>query len=259
MAWYDGVIGSAAGDLNNILATDLVLNANWHVEDAGAGADIGVYHCLDAANNVDFILWVDDDQANYAEIALWEGWDSGTHTGTGVSLYSDGTYVPRIRKIAGGYGLSVRDHCFVFVSTQSGFGNYVGETIRADDSFSMPIIISHDSAAAIGTMNPLGFYGGGATKAYWRCMRDHASIQRFVFPHCLSATSTHVIKDFNGNYWLTEWPVYFQTINRLLGFLEGVMYFYNGPNDLVNNDLVDVAGQDWLAVVSTYYNLVEKA
>jgi hypothetical protein len=174
------------------------------------------------------------------------------HVGTGASLYSDGTYVPRIRKIAGGYGLSVRDHRFVFVSTQSGYANYVGETIRADDSFSMPIIISHDSAAVIGTMNPLGFYGGGATKAYWRCMRDHANVQRFIYPGVYGAAVTYIIKDFNGNYWLTEWPIYLATINRLLGFLEGVMYFYDDANDLANNDLVDVAA-------TASCDLIEKA
>ncbi len=250
MSWYDDILTAAAGQLKAILDAKLPLNSHWHIEDAGAGANIGVYHCLDAAENVDFIVVISDNQADYASVALWAGWDSGTHTGTGASWSSATEYT--INKIAGAYGLSVLDHRFIYVTKEPAQVDffYVGQPLRFDVTKDMPMMIARDTATSGYGAGIAGPIAGGR---YWLALRDEDGAKRSVAPTWYQTDSN---KGFacaltsDGRYLIRETPVWNLTSLKLIGLLEGVCGL--GAVDycgLANLDTVtDEDANVWLAL-----------
>jgi hypothetical protein len=72
MPKYTGSVSSSAGGLITVFDTELVKHENWSIYDASAGTNAKVYRCYDEALGVEWYLWVDDNQANYAKIRVWE-------------------------------------------------------------------------------------------------------------------------------------------------------------------------------------------
>jgi len=250
MAWYDGTLTAAAGQLKAILDAKLVLNAFWHIEDAAAGANIGVYHNYDPDNNVDYMVVISDNQADYASVALWAGWDSGAHAGTGASWLSATEYT--INKTAGAYGLSVLDHRFIYVTkepTRVDF-YYVGQPLRFDVTKDMPMMTARDTATSefgCGTAGP------AASSRYWLALRDEDGAKRSVAPtwyYSDSAKASPFALTSDGRYLIRETPVWNLTSLKLIGLLEGVCGL--GVSDyqgLANLDTVtDEDANVWLAL-----------
>ena len=253
MSWYDGTLTAAAGQLKAILDEKLPLNDFWHIEDAGAGENIGVYHNYDPDNNVDYIVLISDNQADYASLALWAGWDSGAHAGTGASWSSATEYT--IRKTAGAYGLSVLDHRFVFANKETKLGYYVGQLLRFDVTKNMPCMTVGDST---GDNNPVG-RGPYATYVYWLCLADEVGVGRTVAPLGYSASESYFGNAYcltsDGRYFLRETAVVNRTSLKLLGLLEGVALIGGDAQGLANLDTVtDENAAEWLALVPATIN-----
>lgn len=275
MAWHEGTMTRAVGELKAILDAKLPLNAYWHIEDAAAGANIGVYHNLDAARNSNFILVVKDNQINFATVELWQGWDSVTHVGTGQSLTlaSGGVTTLYIVKSLAGYALRVKDHNFIFCDMNRYFANYIGQLKRYDESKNMPILICHNSFSAAPVRNPLGSRNydiGSTASSSWRCLFDEAGNVRTVFPKAdelptsessVTASDGIVIRTIGGTILIEETPVFNFTTGLLLGALDGVCYtgITTDAMSLPNMDTVTISGVVWVMIKGgTYGSLVEK-
>lgn len=248
MSWYSGTIANTAGSIKAVLDTDLVLNSNWHIEDASAGTNIGVYHNYDAANNVDYIVVARDDQADYCTVELWEGWDSGTHTGTGVGLTVAGSYTFRIRKAEAGYGLSVFDHRFVWCHTGSFYMYYIGMPTRFDATKNTPILIVHTSyGGTTYSYNPCGHVDAYSSGLAWRGLLDtNRTAGPIIYPLGMSASAMQISWiTSTGDYYLLEHPVYQSTTNHLIGLLTGVAYGGYYMSGLANGDMITIAGTTW--------------
>ena len=70
----------AAGQAISLIDAWVTDQDGWSIFDA-IDDQHKVYLCDGGAT--DFYLYVDDDQSGYSELKVWEGWNSGDHTGTG--------------------------------------------------------------------------------------------------------------------------------------------------------------------------------
>jgi hypothetical protein len=257
MAWYEGTMSQAIGALLTVLSEKLPLNSKWSIYDNAAGTNVKVYRNYDAAANVDYYVRVADNQTTYAIIQVWQGWNAVTHVGTGQSLTTIGGYTMRIWKWAGGYGLSVKDHRFVYVDTAMYKGTYVGQLSRYDTTKNMPVYIGHLEDAYAN--NPLG----GPDDNYsigWRCLFDEGGTVRVLWPYGMGSSYMKP-KTIAGNYIVFECPVFGDGSYLLMGALNGVAYYYQfGWGYPLNGDIVTLNGIDWMFIGSAnnYWSLVRK-
>ncbi len=255
MAYYEGSMSSGAGGLKAILDEYLPDNQYWHIEDANAGDNIGVYHCDDSARNSDFIVVVKDNQADYANIEIWEAWDSENHQGVGCGLTNAGGNLLYVRK-SSSYLLRVRDHHFVFINKNLAYGYYIGLPRRINDTQNIPIVIVNSGSAA--TDNPLGTGINNNIANYyvaWRFLDIDNAIVRILRPALNTSDSSEgsgYVPSFNcksvdGKVRMIEYPVMNHTTRAYLGELEGVCII--GKADpgysLANEQTVDVSGTIW--------------
>jgi len=256
MAWNEGNLTNAAGAIISILDTYLVANSYWSVHDASAGTNAKVYRNNKAGENSDFYVYVGDNQVDYTQFVLWEGWDAGTHTGSGDSITG------YLKKSTGGWGMSVLDLRFIFVNKQDGHAIYIGQTRRHDTTKDMPIIIA--GADDIPNYNPLGSTPK-STEVLMRALRDKEGIERDIWLFGIDGDSVSAAytrkynRTTNGKFWLLEDPVIETNNYEQLGFLEGACCpCYNRDNKLglTNGDIVtDDNNVEWLVVQdsSTYF------
>jgi len=249
MAWNEGNLTNASGAIISILDTYLVANSYWSVHDASAGTNAKVYRNNKAGENSDFYVYVGDDQTNYTQFVLWEGWDAGTHTGSGNSVTG------YLKKSTGGWGISVLDLRFIFVNKQDGYAIYIGQTRRFDTTKDMPIMIAN--ADSTPSYNPLG---GSPIQVdiRMRTLRDKEGVVRDVHlfgidDYSSSAAETWKFnKTTNGKYWILEDPVIDRNSKEMLGFLEGAMDLTNNsgnPLGIGNGDIItDDNNVEWLVV-----------
>jgi len=241
MAWNEGTMSQSAGVLLSVLDTYLVANDYWSVYDASAGTNAKVYRNYDASANVDYYVKVDDNYANYAKIELWEGWDSGSHLGTGNSLTSD-LY---IIKPNGGYGIAVSDHRFIFVKLTAGQASYVGQLRRFDASKNMPTAIVNNATST--PSNPLGYYNY-IGHAKWVCLFDETgSVGREIYPRSGNANRQELVT-IASTVILFETLVINNITYRVMGQLEGVCRYYTASGGLTNGQTVSLNGYEWLVV-----------
>ena len=243
MAWYEGTMTKVNGALLAILDVKLPLNAKWTIYDSAAGTNCKVYRNYDAAANVDYYVKVNDNYTDYAEIELWQGWNAVTHVGVGQSLTLINGNTMKIYKEAGGCGLAVSDHRFVWVDFVCYNGTYIGQLSRYDTAKNMPIFLGALNPPG---QNPLGFYGDGWTVGWW-CLFDEGGASREIFPYSKDAYSTP--KTIAGNYIVFEHPVYNSVTYLLMGALTGVAHYsaFAGPTP-TNNDIVTLNGVDWVFI-----------
>jgi hypothetical protein len=256
MAWHTGTMTPAAGEIITLFDSALVANDNWSIYDGSAGANKKVYRCTDGGV-VDFYVSVDDNQADYAIIELWEGWDDGAHTGTGDSRTTINTWEMRIYKPTGGYAISVRDLCFVFVNTDAYLANYVGQLDRFDTTKDMPIFIG---ATKSETKNPIGFYNLGDSVG-WACLWDEGGTSRTLTPDLDTDTTGTYIKTTSGTIAANPISIRNSSTDLLMGTLYGcASRTYDEDNGLTSGETISINGVDWLVVGGGgYYCLVEKA
>lgn len=262
MAWYEGTMTTdGAGKLIAVLDAKLPINPRWSIFDAAAGVNCKVYRNYDAGGNVDYYLKVDDNYAGYAIVELWEGWNAGTHEGVGSSYTIRGSNTLRIFKAAGGWGLSVRDHRFIFCEFSSYSAFYIGQLKRFDLTKNMPCIICQDAGGT--SYNPLGKWDWTtAVWTVWRSLFDElGNVGREIRPNFIYTSTLPVfhIKTIAGTFLITEHPVYNAITGNLMGVLEGACWMLVNSDGLSSGDIVSVAGIDWIFMSKGNANcLVEK-
>lgn len=258
MAYTSGAMTAAAGQLVGILDANLVLNACWTLYDDTPTANEHVYECDDGTHV--FYVYVLDNQADYATIELWEGWNAGGHAGTGQSLtVSPGiAETLRIKKTIGGYGLAYNDNRFQFLNFGLYAHYYLGQFTRFDMTKNMPCFIGHTSGVAAGaTKNPMGWYC--ATSGVWAVLFDHAGNVAKIYPTG-SVVTDYYIKAHDGTCIVQETPIYQTTTTNLLGILDGAMHLATQASSLANGDTVTVGGVPWvLCGYGSVYSLCEEA
>jgi hypothetical protein len=260
MAWYEGTMTTnGAGELLTVLDAKLPLNSRWSIYDAAAGTNCKVYRNYDGGTNVDYYVKVDDNYAGYAIIELWEGWNAGTHTGIGNSYTTYNANTLRFFKAAGGWGLSVRDHRFIFCEFSAYSSCYVGQLKRFDLTKNMPCIICHGSNLV--SYNPLGSFQA-INRCVWSSLFDElGNIGREIRPNFLSSSVIPIfhIKTIAGTFLITEHPVFNAVTGNLMGVIEGTCWMHINPDGLSNGDIVSIAGIDWIFMgKGSTYCLIEK-
>jgi len=257
MAWNEGTMGNQPGDLLAILDSYLVANDYWSVYDASAGTNTKVYRNYDASANVDYYVKVSDNNVGFATIELWEGWDSGSHSGTGNSLTTINSSNMYIRKPSGGYGIAVSDHRFIFVALSSGYAYYIGQLMRFDTSKNMPIAIV--ATASSSTYSPLAYFNSG-NAAGWACLFDElGNVGSILYPR--EHNSAHQsLMTIASTVLIFETVVVNDSTKKAMGQIEGVCRYYNQANGLANGQTVSLDGYEWLVVDDgTYGCLIKKA
>jgi hypothetical protein len=250
MAWYEGTLTQAAGDLIAILDAKLPLNGYWSIFDASAGVNCKVYRNYKSADYNDYYVKVDDNYANYAIVELWEGWNGVGHAGVGNSLATIGGLAMRINKKNGGYAISVLDNRFVYVDTYDYIGTYIGQLNRFDATKNMPIYIGELTGAQ--KYNVLGAYNFGSSNGGWACLFDEGGTSRVLNPYGYSSAYLYM-KTISGQFVILETLVYNNTTYLLLGQLEGVTTHGTGPSSFLSNgDVVTKSGVDWLVCGGGY-------
>ncbi len=243
MAWYEGNMSTDAGALKNLFDQKLPLNSKWHIEDSNAGTNIGVYHNLDTANNVDYILVCKDNQTTYTTLELWEAWDSVNHVGVGDSLTTIPGSSYTIRLLKGtNYGLSVKDHRIVFCDSTGG-AVYIGQLKRIDTTKNMPCLIAYSSSSQ--TYNPLGHLHA-ASYTCWALLYEHLGNVGVVINPFGEGSAARFVRTINNDVMIFETPVHIDSTERVCGWLDGVMQLYTTSQGFVEGDLVYVGDIAWL-------------
>jgi len=167
MAWTSDTHDASAGKFIDVLDTLLVaLHSTWSVYDSGFATNEKVYRCYDPAADpvVDFYLHVKDNQADYAEVLMYDSWDNVGHsyahdTNLKVIYGTAEANVPYICKKNGGYYFSSHDHRFIYIDKTEWEANYVGmleyPTTYQRPKTQQPVLIT-SSTAYVSGYNPLG-------------------------------------------------------------------------------------------------------
>lgn len=256
MAWSSGSFAdNAAGRLITLLDTVLVANEHWSIYDAAAGTNAKVYECTDAGENCLYYVYVDNNNAGYGIIQLWEGWNAGTHAGTGVSLTAVGTSSSlKLTYGAGGYGVSVRNHCFIFQDYVGSRGTYIGQPRRKD--VSKNIVLYCGSGGTPG-FNALGSQGTTAALAWGTLFDELGNKVNVGFS---GSSGTFHVKTIAGEVELRETSLTNLTTNQVMGEMEGVASYNVATNaGITTGDTCIIDGVTWSAIYQQYLTFVEQA
>jgi len=181
MAYEFARVGVAAGGrIADLWDAIVVNNAKWSVYDAAVGTNAKTYRCYDAPNNVDFYVYINDNQDSYSTLQLWEGWDSGGHAGVGDTL-SDVSGDPFRIYARGGVHVCVSDHRVLLGVSYGLQSYYIGQPIRFDTTKNMPFYIG--STTPTQWYGALGFYDAAGEIA-WRTLWDHlGTVGKKIWPY----------------------------------------------------------------------------
>jgi len=264
MAWTSQYISNVAGGLKSFLDS-IITNYGqengygWSIYDGNAGTNIGVYQCQ-PDDNSSFILVVKDNQADYATIEYWEGWNTDTHAGIGNSMtYGvNNAYTIRMRKATGTFNASINKRRIVLAVMNGGWAYYLGYPRRFDETKDTPCFIGHDAATGQTqyAYNPLaGLYYSTSIGETWRWFKNSlgAINQTLAVTGFPSASSVFPRLDTwttTGQHYIFESTVQEDgSPYKLIGILDGVMCCSNCSSGRANGDTI-IVGQDvWLAVV----------
>lgn len=246
MAKYSGSIGSSAGDMITMLDTELVKHSNWSIYDASAGTNCKVYRCYNAALGVEWYLYADDNQSNYAKIRTWEAWDADAHSGSGKNtgqlyfLHNGGYYVIIVRAT----------NMVYFSSGGSGArkGYYVGELIAPVEGAHHVVCLGHATTSPSISTAPITLTPYSSDIG-WKVWRDIAGAYNQDINNCIFGASspigstTRYIFDTSGFAHIQEEYMYCDDF--CIGHLDGVMMTYLTLQGLGDGDLFDVDGVEW--------------
>ena len=260
MAWSTGVFAAnTAGLLVAELAAILPANPNWSVYDAAVGANCQAFECLDAAATCLFYVKVDNNFAGYAIIELWEGWDAVGHAGIGAALKLFGTAASmKMEYGVGGYGISVRDHCFIWQNYSGSDGVYIGQPRRKDLTKNIVVFCGGGDTPI---NNTLGLPGMTAA-IVWASLFDELGNKRaMTFSGSPGGGASFVVKTILGELELRETPLKNDTTKFLVGELEGVASYGSGTEaGIVTGDTCLMPGGNvWSAIMNTNLTFVEEA
>ncbi len=265
MAWYEGTMSNADGQLVNILDSKLPLNSCWEIVDTPATNERVYGHKFNG--NRDFCVYVKDNQIDYATIELWDDWDAENHQGVGESVTVIGSYTFRIRKANGGWGLRVTDNCFVLAVKGGGWAYYVGQVKRFDTSRNTPVFIGHTSYSSHTNYsnNPFSsstFNSTTSTPLVWVFLRDSAGVVGNRASGLGLCNGISVASDINNSKWLIKTTagtyIVFESVltehsspKLAIGFFDGAFCGWVDASGLNNGDIISVEGVSWLVVLDS--------
>jgi hypothetical protein len=221
-----------------------------------------VYRCYDAAENCDFYVKVYDTYVGlgYASVQLWEGWNAGSHVGVGASLTAPGTATSlrmSVPLVGQSWGISVRDHCFIFQDYSNKVGTYVGQPIRYDTSKNIVIYCGWGNDQTAG--NPLGMYGSVPATA-WAALFDDTGATANIGMVAGNGGSNAGVKTIGGDVILRNTLIYSGTTSLIMGKLEGIASYGTGAiAGIVNAETVVINGVTWKACYNTNLSFFEMA
>ena len=221
MAYYYRTLSTAAaGGLISLLDAVLVLNANWSIHDAAAAANCKVYECATAG--AAFFLYVDDNQADYAKIRIYEAWDAGAHTGSGTNTSATDL---RWRKVIGATLFILNDTRVIYsmMGTNQNNSFYAGQLKRFVDAVNSPILIGLHPSSALGT-SALGIGGTYGTETIWLICRFDTAVVRSCY--CVGQELGRIWAQYyksDRRWYVHENVIYQGTEGLVIGQLDGAM------------------------------------
>lgn len=267
--WITGNWASvAAGAMINFMDTRVVgNNAHWTIHDADAGTNAKVYKCEDAPNNCLFYVLVSDNQADFAAIQLWAGWNAVTHVGVGQSIVEFGSgQVFRVRRYIGAWALSLLDRRLIYIDMVNGTTWYCGQPRRFDESKNIVLAVVESTGTtrynnlAFFTNNtsggcrflfdesgnrPYGSLDGGPSNSTSRLFKDHLGMLRFPGEAVIAGVTSGL------------------SVGTLEGVIDGGGF--SSPNNVGPSlgETVEIDGTDWVWITGSsstkYWSLVRKA
>jgi hypothetical protein len=261
VAFYSGSQTNAAGSLVGLLDVQLVKNSNWEIYDI-PGTNERVYACTKAGAEV--FLWVQDNQANYSQVSIWEDWDEVGHVGVG--LYSTTTIY--WRKTTNTYWVILHDEYFIYVCFGSGlnYGQFCGNIDRYCPEYNTPLLLGVRSSTAT-NINPMGqLYHSVAGAAF-----VYLDFQQYRY---LAATAEYSLGS-QGPVTGNEGPLFRESggsekcfieesiitnlENHAIGIMRGVMALGSSPSGLADADTITDGDSDvWHALISGPACLIRK-
>ena len=221
-----------------------------------------VYKCTDGVVNCTFYLKVDDEHIGFSVLELWEGWDAGTHVGTGVGRTVSSGLIPfRWNRPTGGWNISLHDHWFILTNADYA-GYWCGRPTLYDVTKNIVMIAC---AGTTGTVyNNLAYYSGGGGGG-WAFLFDENGSQTDAVGGQGGAASygtNRYWKGIDGRYHVTEELIVNTTSTLVVGVLTGVVNAGDLAGGLINGDLITISGVDWVAIgnsgASHFWSLVRK-
>lgn len=264
MAWYEGTMTAEAGQLIAILYAKLPLNSCWARIDTPNTNEEVYEHKFNGTR--DFVVYVKDNQSDYALVEIWDDWDTTGHAGVGNSLINSpgGDKANIIRKTLGAYGLRVDDDGFNFINKSSGWHYYVGNPSRFDTTRRQPIFIGHAnySSGSYYNLNPMAlsaYYSSGNSGATWATLYDSAGgVRKWICfagasfrpsPVDESSQSHYFLKTTANAYELFETRIQDKASpNLVFGKLTGVCSASYWTPTLSNGDTIKIEDVSWLVV-----------
>ena len=233
---------TAGGRIADLWDTIIVANAKWSVFDAAAGANAKTYKCEDAPNNVLFYVYVNDNQADFSIVEIWEGWDAGAHAGLGDSLTDVALNVFHVYASQGVH-VCVSDHRVLLGCSFGAEGYYIGQPIRFDVTKNMPFYIgSTDGGSHHGTFGRYEI----STQIAWRTLWDHAGNPDVEIRPVAYGSSNQYCRTCRGTYVFQDAVVFEAVGSVCLGYLDGVVSFYTTSNGFSNGEIITGEDGNWL-------------
>jgi len=256
MSWHEFTLTGQAGAILSIFDTYVVNNSYWSVYDANVGTNEKTYRNYDSANNVDYYVCIRDNYSDNARIELWEGWDLGSHSGTGSSLiYSSSTYyivIWRESDDSGGWAVSVKDHRVIICDFVNGNAFYIGQLNRFDTTKNMPIVIAQSSEAE-SNHNPLGTGYNTSYSSCWKALfDDKGNVGAILQPESGSVNDEAYSKTSSGEALIFETPVYSTSSDLAIGTLDGAMSCHGADTQFVKGDIAQVNLVEWVFLKNAY-------
>jgi len=249
-------VASAAGSrISAIWDAVIINNAKWSCFDPSAGANAKVYRCYDAAKSVDFYVYVDDNQADYSIIQLWEGWDAVGHAGIGSNVSDTEGYLLRLYAVYGTYVI-VNDHRIIIATGFNNLQSYIGQLKRIDETKNMPVCIIMEESTSY--YNPLGFMDSPYQCA-WRALFNHVGAVNKII-HAVGKQSTFLYaRTIAGTYVFQETDIYDDDSKLVLGQLDGACFLYSGDKSFNNGEIISCEDGDWMVQGGSYSTMYSAA
>jgi hypothetical protein len=257
--WSSGTFASAAAGTGLSTIWDALVDGvgKWSVYDASAGTNAKVYRCHDADENIDFYVYVKDNNSGYWEIELWEGWDAVGHAGIGIGIAASlGTITFRARRPnGGGWYLSVLDHRIIYIDATNWQAQYIGAPRRYDRSKNIVLITG--GSAGTTYYNNLAYIPTGSNSVGQRFLFDENGNSPNIQPDGGATNSTYrQIMGIDGVLRLAgEMPIAGSYTGLAVGTLEGVADLGAGSSlnfSPTSGETVSIDGVDWLIFSGTY-------
>lgn len=185
MSWHEmKVIDNSAGRLIEIFDNILLLNSYWSkVDDTanGMGANEAVYRCYDPYGVTDYYMRVKNNQAAYADIEMWEDWNSVTHAGIGSYIVSasSASYYMRInydRFVK----IQLRNFRFAFLDAINQGHFFIGRPDELfDETKNIVLAIVRTTNTTAGN-NPFGAGTGNSSTYCARFLFDENGAQSYL-------------------------------------------------------------------------------